>query len=132
MEQRLTCIGFNKTASRDALHIDIEQFKDMLGLTKNDISELEYSYVNRTAADGRLIFVLQKTKRLKLMIHWVQDFSIVTQTPNIDDLDEAYFRAALGVAVQRSTIRKQEAKGAISVSSEASPGKFKDNRKWNK
>ena len=131
MEQTLTWIGFNKTASRDALQIDIEQFEDMLELTKKYVSDLEYSYLKRTAADGRLIFGLQKTKRLKLMIHWVQDFSRVSETPNIDELDEASFRDTLGMAAQRSTIRKQEAKDASSVSSEASPGKLKDNRKCN-
>ena len=65
------------------------------------------------------------------MIHWVQDFSRVSDTPNIDDLDEESSRAALGVAAQISAIRKQEAKDASSVSSKASPGKLKDDRKWN-
>ena len=58
MEQTLTWIGFNTTASREALQIDIEQFKDMPELTKKDISDLDYSYSKRTAADGRLIFGL--------------------------------------------------------------------------
>ena len=87
--------------------------------------------MKRTAADGRLIFGLQKTNHIKSMIHWVQDFARVIETPNIDDLDEASFRAALGVAAHRSTIRKQEAKYFSSVSSEASPRKLKDDQKWN-
>ena len=45
MEQTLTCIVFNTTASRDALQIDIEQFEDMIELTEKDISGLEYSYL---------------------------------------------------------------------------------------
>ena len=72
MEQTLTWIGFNAIANKDALQIDIYQFKDMLELTEKDILDLEYSYSKRTATDGRLIFGLQKTKRLKSMIHWVQ------------------------------------------------------------
>ena len=95
MEQTLTWIGFDKIASRDALQIDFEQFEDMLELTEKYISDLECSYSKRTAADVRLIFGLQNTKRLKSMIHWVQDFDIVIETPNIYDLDEASFRAAL-------------------------------------
>ena len=129
MDQTLMWIGFNTIASREALQIDIEQLDDILELTEKDVSDLEYSYSKRTVADGRLIFGLQRTKRLKSMIHWVQDFARVSDRPNIDDLDEASFRAALGVAVQRSTTRKQEAKEASSVSSEASPGKLKDDRK---
>ena len=34
MDQTMTWIGFNTIASRDALQIDIEQFNDMLELTK--------------------------------------------------------------------------------------------------
>ena len=78
----------------------------MLELTEKDISDLEYSYSNPTAADGRLIFGMQKTKRRKSMIHRLQDFARASKTPNIDELYEASFRAALGVAAQRSTIRK--------------------------
>ena len=69
----------------------------MLELTKKGISDLEYSYSKRAAVDGRLIFGLQKTKRLKLIIYWVQYFARVSKTPNIDDLYEASLRAALGV-----------------------------------
>ena len=80
MEQTLTWIGFNTIASRDALQINIEKFEDMLELTKKDISDLEYSYSKCTAANGRL-------KRLKSMIHWVQEFPRVSEKPSIDDLD---------------------------------------------
>ena len=104
MEQTLTWISFNTTASRDALQIGIEEFKDILELIERDVSDLEYSYLKRTATDDRLIFGLQKTKHLKLMINWVQDFARVSETTNIDELDEASFRSALGVAAQRSTI----------------------------
>ena len=130
MEQTLMWISFNTIASRDALQIDIEQFEDMLDLSNKDFSDLDYSYLKRTAADGRLIFGLQNTKHLKSMIHWLKDFARVSGMPNIDDLDEASFRAALGVAVQRSTIRKQEAIYSSSVISEAYPRKLEDNRKW--
>ena len=59
----------------------------------------------------------------------MQDFARVSETPNIDELDESPFMAALGVAAQTSTIRKQEAKDASSVSIKASPGKLKEDRK---
>ena len=98
----------------------------MLELTEKDISDLEKSYLKRTAADSRLIFGLQKTKHLKSMVHWVQEFARVSETPNIDDLDEASFMASLGVSAQRFVIRKQEAKDARSVINEASTRKLKD------
>ena len=61
IEQTLIWIGFNTISSRDALQIDIEKFEDMLELVEKDISYLEYSYLKRTAADGRLIFGMQQT-----------------------------------------------------------------------
>ena len=130
-EQTLTWVGFNTTASSDAIQINIEQFENMIELTEKDISGLKYSCSKRTAVDGILIFGLQKTKSLKLMINWVQDFDRVSETPNINEIDESSFRAVLAVAAQRSTIRKQEAKDASSVSSKASPDKLKEDRKWN-
>ena len=107
MAQTLMWIGFNKVTSRESFKIDVEQFDGVWELTDIDISDLEYSYSKRTVADGRLIFGLQNTKRLKSMIQWVQDFARVSKTPNINNLDEASFRAALGVEAQRSIIRKQ-------------------------
>ena len=131
MAQTLMRISFNTFASREAIQINIEQFEDMLELTEKNISDLEYSYSKRTVADGRLVFGLQNTKRLKSIIHWVKDFARVSETPNIDNLDEESFRDALRVPAQRSTVRKQEAKDASLVRIEASPGKLKDDRKWN-
>ena len=71
MEQALTWIGFTNDANRAALRIDIAEFEDMLELSEKDISDLEYSYSKRTVGDGRFIFGLQRTKRVKAMIHWV-------------------------------------------------------------
>ena len=41
IDQTLMWIVFNTISSRDALQIDIEQFDDMLELTKKDTSDLE-------------------------------------------------------------------------------------------
>ena len=100
MAQTLMLIGFNKVSSREALQIYMEQFDDMLELNEKGILDLKYSYSKCTVADGIILFGLQKTKCLKSMIHWVQNFAIVGETPNINDLDEESFRAALGVAAQ--------------------------------
>ena len=112
MAQTLMLIGFNRVSSREALQIYMEQFDDMLELNEKDILDLKHSYSKLTVADGIILFGLQKTKCLKSMIHWVQDFVRFSKTPNIDDLDEASFRAALVVVVQRYIICKQEAKDA--------------------
>ena len=71
----LTWIGFNTIASRDALQINIEKFEDMLKITEKDISDLEYSYSKRTAADWQTCI-------------WHAKY----QAPQVDDTLGARFR----------------------------------------
>jgi len=77
-----------------------------------------------------MYFGLQRTKQLKATLHWVQDFARVSEVPTLDGLTQESFKAAISIAAQRADIRKKEAKDTSSVSSEASPGKLKDNKKW--
>ena len=77
-----------------------------------------------------MYFGLQRTKQLKATLHWVQDFARVSEVPTLEGLTQESFKAAISIAAQRADIRKKEAKDASSVSSEASPGKLKDDKKW--
>jgi hypothetical protein len=77
-----------------------------------------------------MYFGLQRTKQLKATLHWVQDFARVSEVPTLEGLTQDSFKAAISIAAQRADIRKKEAKDTSSVSSEASPGKLKDNKKW--
>lgn len=129
MDVTLTWIGFNLDVNRQAIRTDIAELEDMLDITEKDISDLSESYAKRTVNDGRIIFGLQRTKRLKAMLHWVQDFYRVSAEPSIDGINAISFKEALAVAAKRAVIRKQEAKDSSSVSSEASPGKLKNGEK---
>ena len=102
----------------------------MVDLTEKDITELQESYAKRTQNAGRMYFGLQRTKQLKATLHWVQDFARVSKVPTLEGLTQDSFKAAISIAPQRADIRKKEAKDASSFSSEASPGKLKDNKKW--
>ena len=79
---------------------------------------------------AELYFGLQRTRRLKATLHWVQDFARVSEVPTLEGLTQESFKAAISIAAQRADIRKKEAKDASSVSSEALPGKLKDDKKW--
>ena len=131
MEDALTWIGFTVQAQRTALLGDLANFTEFSELNKKDISDLAESYGKRTVADGKFIFGLQRTKRLKAMIHWVQDFERVSEAPTTAGLVQNSFREQLVTAANRAEIRKIEAASSASVSSKASPGKLKDKRKWN-
>ena len=102
----------------------------MNGLTDRDISDLEKSYAKCPGKTGGVFFGIQHTKKIKSLMHWVQDFTCVDEIPTFKDLDKEYFKRAIAVAAQRSLIRDKESKDASAVSEEASPGKLKDERKW--
>jgi len=130
MNQVLIWIGFDVVANRQALCSEIAEIKDMVDLTEKDITELQELYAKRTQNAGQMYFGLQRTKRLKATLHWVQDFARVSEVPTLNGLTQESFKAAISIAAQRADIRKKEAKDASSVSSEALPGKLKDDKKW--
>ena len=98
----------------------------MNGLTERDISYLEKSYAKRPGKTGGIFFVLQRTKKIKSLMHWVQDFTRVDEVPTFKDMDKESFTRAIAVAAQRALIREKESKDASAVSAEASPGKLKN------
>ena len=123
MNQLLIWIAFDVVANRQALRSEIAEIKDMVDLTEKVITELQELYAKRTQNAGQMYFGLQRTKQLKATLHWVQDFARVSQVPTLKGLTQESFKAAISKAAQRADIRKKEAK-------EASPGKLKDDKKW--
>ena len=86
MNQVLIWIGFDDVvANRQALCSEIAEIKDMVDLTEKDITELQESYAKRTQNAGRMYFGLQRTKRLKATLHWVQDFARVSKVLHSKD-----------------------------------------------
>jgi hypothetical protein len=130
MNQVLICIGFDVVANCQALCSEIAEIKDMVDLTEKHITELQESNAKRTQNAGQMYFGLQRTKQLKATLHWVQDFARVSKVPTLKGLTQESFKAAISIAAQGADIRKREAEDASSVSSEASPGKLKDDKKW--
>ena len=110
----------------------VADFSDLMTMKEKDIRDLAESYGRRTAADGRFIFGVRRIKYLIGMIHWVQDFARVGESPSLDafDGDRTAFCAALETALKRADVRKIEKDQSDTVSKAADPGKFKDERKW--
>jgi hypothetical protein len=130
MEQAVAWIGFTDNQINSIISDIGNNFSDIEGLTAKDISELADSYAKRTVGDGRIIFGLQRTKRLKAFVHWVNDFKRVSRDPTLNGLDQHTFREALKIAAQRAEIRKEESDSSDLMFKEASPGKLKDEKKW--
>jgi len=75
INQVLIWIRFDVVANRQALRSERAEIEDMLDLTEKDITELQELYAKRTQNAGQMYFGLQRTKRLKATLHWVQDFA---------------------------------------------------------
>jgi hypothetical protein len=132
MDTALLWIGFDQEATRNRLRAEgFDTFDDLTGMKEKDIRELADSYSRRTLADGRTIFGLRRTRFLIGLVHWVQDFARIGETPSLDGIDNAVsFRAVLDIASYRADVRKVEKEQADTVSKAADPGKFKNERKW--
>ena len=88
-------------------------------LSKDEIDAMAKTFVSRTAQNGRIIFGTNRTKWLKAITYWVQDFYRVSDTPTIVGLNETAFKAALRTAESRDKIRITLRKN--NIPSDASP-----------
>ena len=133
MDTALMWIGFDNVATRNRIQVEgFAEFRDLMTMNEKDVRDLAESYGRRTAADGRFIFGVRRIKYLIGMIHWVQDFTRIGESPSLVEFDGngAAFCAALETALRRAEVRKVEKEQSDTVSKAADPGKFKDERKW--
>jgi hypothetical protein len=132
MDTALLWIGFDQEVTRERLRAEgFDTFDDLNGMKEKDIRDLVDSFTRCTVADGRTIFGLKRTRHLIGLIHWVQDFARVGETPSLDGIEDAVsFRAVLDIASYRADVRRVEKDQSDTVSKAADPGKFKNERKW--
>ena len=127
----LEWIGFDSAPARcSIMEESVEDYDDFKMMSESDITELSHGFSKRAAA-RRIVFGLRRTKRLKLVLHWAQDFYRCSEIPDIEDLDQVQFLAALTVAEERLQVRKSALEKSDQLSREASPGNLDDERKWN-
>ena len=102
--------------------------KDFFDLEENDIQDLVKFYESKRESTERIAFGLTATRRLKGLMHWVQDCrrrGMTVETPNIT---LAYINQFLINANERKIFRDQkEVNVAI-----ANLGKFAKEKEWTK
>jgi hypothetical protein len=126
----LEWIGFEEEVEREAILDEaFEDWEDLFNLKSSDIDNLNSDFCKKEG-DEKIQFGLKRTRRLKNLILWVQDYYRCGEDPSIEDMDEASFLESLGVAATRAEIRKSLIDQADSTGREASPGKLKDEDKW--
>ena len=131
MIQILHWIGFRTDAGRQSLIDDaFESFQDIRGLTERDITTMSSDFSGRTAANGRIMFGTRRTKGLKALIHWVQDFYRISAEPSVADLDGPTFKEQLDRATKRADIRKNLQAQTKTSAEAASPGPLESEKHW--
>ena len=88
MHQAFIWIGFDNKDDQEALRSEIAQLQYMNGLTERDISYLEKSYAKRPGKTGGIFFGIQRTNKIKSLMHWVQDFTRVDEVTTFNTLDK--------------------------------------------
>ena len=94
MHQAFVWIDFDKKEDQDDLRSEIAELQDMNGLTEHNISDLKKSYVKRPGKTGGVLFGLQRTKEIKSLMHWVQDFTGVDEVPTFKDMEKELWSSA--------------------------------------
>ena len=87
IDSMLTWIGFNQQNRTSIMNDAFTTYEDFKSLTEKDITYLSNSFARRTIQNDRINFGIRRTKRLKQMVHWVQDFyrvSLKTPTAGLD------------------------------------------------
>ena len=94
------------------------------------MQSLADGFARRTVAEGRLIVGVSRTKRRTELIQWVSDFKRVGEKITNAGFKKASFREAILFAAGRAA-NCQAQKAADKSSDDSTPGKLKDDCKWN-
>ena len=131
VSQILHWIGFTIDAQREAIQDDaIAKFDDIKVLTEKDVTQLATDFASRTAANGRMSIGARRSKRLKALLHWVQDFYRVSEEPSIVGLTKSTFLADLDAALSRAEVRQTLKSNSDTSSKVADPGPLKSELEW--
>ena len=129
MIQILWWIGFRTNAQTTLIYDDgVDRWESIWMLLKEDINAMAKSFAGCTTQNGRIIFGTNRTKRLRAVVNWVQDFDCVSEDPTIRGLNEPKFKAALITAESREKIRCTLREN--NIPSDASPGPLLRESKW--
>ena len=123
----LQTIGFINDDERNGIMTaGLAQFDDFRYLNEKDICDMADEFGKRTAANGRIVFGLGRTKKRVGAMHWVQDCYRSNDLPGQVPFDEQSLFGALSL----SQVRKSDVELVATNAKAVDPGKFKDERKW--
>ena len=101
---------------------------DFFDLEENDIQDLEKFYESKRESSERIAFGLTATRRLKGLMHWVQDCCRGGMEVNPSNATLEYVNQSLINAREQNIFHDQK---EVNVGI-ANPGKFTKERDWTK
>ena len=124
-------IGFTREKQRDRIYYDsIDSFSGIKMLTEKDISYLSTDFSGRTQDNGKIYFRMRRTKRMKVLLRWVQYVYRISGYPTIVDMNEVVFIEHLDITLYRAEMRKKLIDQYKTKAKEASPGPLEPENKW--
>ena len=131
INQSLHWIGFGTESMKDNLYDDsISSFSDLFTMNFDDVDTMAKDYVNRTLILGKLNFGIRRIKKLKVLLHWAQDFFCISERPSMEGMTVEDFLMQLDRALERTKVRKQYRDDSDKKVKEASPGPLKSEQEW--
>ena len=88
------------------------------------------AFALQTQADRRVLFGTRRTKLLKALIHWNEDFFRVSQIPSIIWLTKNVLKDQLQRVLARFDIPKALQDQMLTTDSAANPGLLKSKKEW--
>ncbi len=123
----LELIGFDDDEPRHWIMDDGQkEFEDFSNATEDDISDMAEAFRKRIVMEGRVLFGHGRIKKLKGLMHWVQDKLCCS-----DPIDHNKFTLdEMNEAIERAAARKVEQEQSETTSKVAEPSKFTKESQW--
>jgi hypothetical protein len=134
----LSWIGFGVAKQRELLMEELgEELEDFLQTTPKELENLAKTLNARTVANRKVSIGLQRMKKLKGVIFWAKDRLKIDMPVTVDSgfdnaTAKAIFLAELSASTARHFIRERTRDSQETRAKNASPGKLKDEGKWDK
>lgn len=81
-----------------------------------------------SVAQGRIVFGTRRTKYLKALVFWTNDFFCVSKIPTIVGLSENSFKTAFTIALSQEEVCAHMTAQAKALAEVANPGIFENER----
>lgn len=135
MELVLTWIGFDATSKRETVLEELgDDLSDFFQTTSKELDGLVKT-LQALPARERVSIGFQRLKKLKAVIHWAKDRQRIGMPASVEIgtsevIAKAIFLTELAASTERQIIREQSRDSLAARSKDASPGKLKDEGKW--